>query len=385
MLQMPQVKKLFIMLLVMVLLFPSNGITSQTNVNSRTVFGNKDSAIVWLEFDKMAGDIWFYNNVDRITVGYPDGASFQGSNGGIQVPVGTTITVRTKLNQATDNMSLTYDVSTGFTNSLYMSDAYDFVNKKFVKLPRYDGEDYEPRDPNLNYEFNSKTTDAYTITFDQEGLYTLNFSMMTSSGDIGGGSWSTMIVNVGNYFSTDVPSTWAAEAARSVINNSNGESIQWYMGDEFFGNFRSNITRLEFAKLAMALFRTLNGPYASEEGEPFSDCSDYAVIEARAHGLIGGYPDGSYKPNNVMKRSEIAYLLVNVMEKAGMTITPASSNPFNDLATSHWAYSSIVKAQANGVVAGIGHGKFDPDGSATREQALIMFQNIFKKYEASFD
>lgn len=85
-----------------------------------------------------------------------------------------------------------------------------------------------------------------------------------------------------------------------------------------------------------------------------------------------------------MKRSEIAYLLVNVMEKAGMVILPGNSNPFNDLAADHWAYASIIKAQANGVVSGIGQGKFDPNGTATREQALIMFQNIYAQYEKSF-
>jgi len=47
---------------------------------------------------------------------------------------------------------------------------------------------------------------------------------------------------------------------------------------------------------------------------------------------------------------------------------------------SSWAVDSIDVAYANSIVNGTGNGKYSPSGYATKEQALVIVNNILKKY-----
>ena len=69
----------------------------------------------------------------------------------------------------------------------------------------------------------------------------------------------------------------------------------------------ANITRLEFCKAAAKLF-ALSGT-----AQAFPDCSDADVLALVSAGVINGYPDGGFKPDNTLTRAEISkiiYLLI---------------------------------------------------------------------------
>ena len=55
-------------------------------------------------------------------------------------------------------------------------------------------------------------------------------------------------------------------------------------------------------------------------------------------------------------------------------------NTFTDVPNGTWYTNAVAWAASNGIVGGVGNGKFDPDGSITREQmATILFRYAQKK------
>ena len=93
---------------------------------------------------------------------------------------------------------------------------------------------------------------------------------------------------------------------------------------------------------------------------------DYAIT----HGLMFGTSQTTFEPENPMTRAQ----LVTVLWRQAGCPTPSGGNPFRDL-TAAWYFDAVVWAAENGVVNGIGDGSFDPDGVLTREQlATILFR-----------
>jgi len=85
-------------------------------------------------------------------------------------------------------------------------------------------------------------------------------------------------------------------------------------------------------------------------------------------GILKGYADGTFKADNPIKRSEFAHILVQTL---GLTGT--SSTTFNDVPDDHWAKASIYACAANGIVGGYADGTFKPENFITRLEAMKMF------------
>lgn len=105
----------------------------------------------------------------------------------------------------------------------------------------------------------------------------------------------------------------------------------------------------------------------------FEDTADTDYAEAidtlAALGVITGYEDGTYRPDNTVTRAEMAKLMVELLGY-GDLVTGSKSN-FTDT-QGHWADQWIALAAGRGIVIGTGDGKFNPDGIVTYDQVLTM-------------
>lgn len=81
-------------------------------------------------------------------------------------------------------------------------------------------------------------------------------------------------------------------------------------------------------------------------------------------GLIGGYKDGTFKPQNAITRAEFAKILASYMDLD--TIDGASD--FSDVKQSHWANGYIVAVNRAGLMNGHGKNRFSPSGKITRQE-----------------
>ncbi|MGN1306987.1 MAG: leucine-rich repeat protein [Faecousia sp.] len=100
---------------------------------------------------------------------------------------------------------------------------------------------------------------------------------------------------------------------------------------------------------------------------------DYAVT----HGLFGGTSGNTFEPETAMTRA----MLVTVLWRYEGQPT-GYQNTFSDVNAKDgsWYIDAVAWASANGVVNGVGNGKFDPEGKITREQmAAILFRYAQKK------
>lgn len=90
--------------------------------------------------------------------------------------------------------------------------------------------------------------------------------------------------------------------------------------------------------------------------------------------IVTGYPDGTFRPNQLIKRSHAALMI----ERSGVDLTPVrSATTFTDVPTTHPDYNSVQKLYRAGIIDGTGNGIFSPDNYLTREQMAKILVNAF--------
>ena len=167
----------------------------------------------------------------------------------------------------------------------------------------------------------------------------------------------------------DVPEgAWYYDAIRFVSENS-------LMGGYGNGQFGVN-DNLSRAQLAQILFNREGRPvvnYLLQYGD-VSTGTWYteAVRWATSQGIVGGYGNGNFGPNDPITREQLAVML---WRYSG---SPAATNKelhFNDTdEISGFALEALRWAVENGVINGYGDGRLGPQGQATRAQTAQMLK-----------
>ncbi|MFA6023722.1 MAG: S-layer homology domain-containing protein [Candidatus Gracilibacteria bacterium] len=104
-----------------------------------------------------------------------------------------------------------------------------------------------------------------------------------------------------------------------------------------------------------------------------SDHDNYAAVEyLYEEGVIGGYEDGSFKPENTVNRAELLKILVE-----GQGITPDAElykNCFPDV-TTDWYAKYVCYAKSQAWISGYSNGYFLPADPVNKVEALKMLLN----------
>ncbi len=93
-----------------------------------------------------------------------------------------------------------------------------------------------------------------------------------------------------------------------------------------------------------------------------------AIQFAVDNGLFNGTTETTFSPDSTMSRGMLAAVLYRM---AGQPAVGAS-NAFTDVAAGKYYADAIAWASANGIVGGYGNGIFGPDDPITREQLAVM-------------
>lgn len=104
----------------------------------------------------------------------------------------------------------------------------------------------------------------------------------------------------------------------------------------------------------------------------FTDAADITLESAEAVEILSdlkvlsGFPDGSFKPNEILTRAQAAKILCYVvLGSEGAEALKAGGPTFYDVPASHWANKYVEYCASKNIVAGIGGGKYNPDGKLT--------------------
>lgn len=118
-------------------------------------------------------------------------------------------------------------------------------------------------------------------------------------------------------------------------------------------------------------------PAVTAPGTTFSDVKNHAnkaAIEALAsRGIINGMGQGTFMPNKTMTRAEFAAIVTR-----SLGLTAKDTKVFSDVPSSKWYAGYIGTANSSGIVNGVGSGKFNPDGTITRQEAAAMVARAAK-------
>ena len=79
-----------------------------------------------------------------------------------------------------------------------------------------------------------------------------------------------------------------------------------------------------------------------------------------------------------------AWFVKMLAEAFGIT-SATEENSFADVETGRWSERYIAAAASNGIVSGIGDGKFAPESVVTRQDAAVMLKRICDKYGISLE
>jgi len=169
---------------------------------------------------------------------------------------------------------------------------------------------------------------------------------------------------------SDIEGHWAQNTIQEMTNKG-------LIGGYPDGTFKpdNNITRAEFAVLTVRAFNLEK----TETGKTFDDTANHwaknDIRTANNHGLVNGYSDTTFGPDDPITREQMAAIVVN----ATQTTATGDSQTFTDSTQiSGWAKESVTKASAAGLISGYPDGTFKPQGNATRAEAAAVLDRSIK-------
>ena len=172
---------------------------------------------------------------------------------------------------------------------------------------------------------------------------------------------------------TDIGSHWAKNdiaycAAREIFKG---------VSDTRF-NPNGTMTRAMFVTV---LYRMAGSPAAQRvnfrdvaAGAWYAD----AVSWASANGIVKGYGDNRFGPNDLVTRAQMCTLLKRFVEQQGYTLAAtAPADTFRDAAQlPSWAAEAVAYCQTRGLVNGRDGGVFAPMAGATRAENCAVFHRL---------
>jgi len=170
---------------------------------------------------------------------------------------------------------------------------------------------------------------------------------------------------------------WAAEYIGAQGHWAEGQINQWH-GDVMANGYpdqtfklNKQLTRAEFVTVVGAIWELNN----TDNNPGFPDVKPgqwyYNNVAAAVDaGIIGGYPDGTFKPNNGISRQEVASILTRML---GLDETTGNLYQFTDAVNiPSWSRGSIGAVAAAGLMVGMPDGSFQPKKGITLAEAIVI-------------
>ena len=104
------------------------------------------------------------------------------------------------------------------------------------------------------------------------------------------------------------------------------------------------------------------------------------IMQAAANGIVSGYPDGTFKPGNSVTRRDFAIMLTQML---GVSNDGTAVSPFIDVDDDDYGVVSIAYCKAHNIISGYDDGTFKPDATITRQEAASMIVKAMGVSKAS--
>lgn len=155
------------------------------------------------------------------------------------------------------------------------------------------------------------------------------------------------------------------EVDKITVTDKNGKSVEVTQKPDGTYTFKQPAGMVKIEVAYRPIERPWNNPF-SDVSE--SDWYYETVRFVQERGLMNGYEDGRFRPDGILSRAQLAQILFNKEGKPGVNYLM----DFSDVADEAWYAESIRWAAGQGIVGGYGNGTFGPNDPITREQLAVM-------------
>ena len=238
-------------------------------------------------------------------------------------------------------------------------------------------------------------TATYTDTEGNEKSASVKVTVKKASTTTGGNNGTTSgggpgIIAPGNTGAVTTPNTNtnykpdfqdldSVEWARTAIN---GLAMRGMINgrDQYTFDPNANITRAEYCQILMGAINALNAKGESTFADVPSTAWYYnAVSVASQLGIVSGYGDGNFGPNDLITRQDMALMTYKTAQIMNKSLEPVNAEiTFED---SHeiadYAFEAVMTLQKAGIINGMTDTTFEPHSNATRAQSAKVIFDTF--------
>ena len=221
---------------------------------------------------------------------------------------------------------------------------------------------------------NDKYTDGY-----KDNAFTITYSEWTKNPD---GTKTRTVTKTCNYCGYEEETTeidWNVPKSIIAAACLNTQDHYSYLIGYSDGTVRPN-GRITRAEVATIFFRLLTDDarqrnWSSENN--FSDVSadkwyNNAVSTLCHMGVLGGYSDGTFRPNAPITRAEFAKIAVSFAQTNGSAVY----SYFTDVKTTDWFAPYVTAAKDSSLIEGYSDGSFKPENRITRAEACAIVNRV---------
>lgn len=380
-----------------------NGSTEINIVDS--VLNPADGAYANIEFS-MGQNV---TTIPSLTI---DGVSFDSQYPAIWVDDTTVAAIKGRLGADADNDAVSDKITSNITNN-NKSDitiVVEFVTGKSENViaestyePPYTGKySYEifttvGDNGAIDVDRYATEGDKVTITVSPDEAYMLDEMTITSGGkdvevtDNGDGTYTFTMpsgdVKIEVTFAEDP--NWEEEPAMPFVDVDENDWFYDVVLYAYENGLMTGTSADAFAPntattrgMIVSMLARLEG-VTSAESTGFTDVADNdwyatAVNWAASEGIVNGFEDDTFRPNDAITREQMAAILYNYADYKGYDVSArADLSDYADAASiSSWAEDVLAWANAEGLINGMTATTIDPQGATTRAQTAAMFERF---------
>lgn len=169
---------------------------------------------------------------------------------------------------------------------------------------------------------------------------------------------------------TDITGHWAEPTLSEWLE-------QGYISGYEDGTVRPNqgVTRAEFLSFVNRVFAFNRTGEISFSDVKENDWYYENIAIAVEAGLMNGYSDGTFRPNQIISREEIATVVGRLLALSEME----TGSRFSDAeAIANWAIGHVGSVREHGILTGYPDGSYQPSQLATRAEAVIVLERALQ-------
>ncbi|PFO99454.1 cell surface protein [Bacillus thuringiensis] len=191
---------------------------------------------------------------------------------------------------------------------------------------------------------------------------------------LGAGAFTAKADNTDSLKFNDVPANhWSTKAIYDLTNR---KVVQGY-GNNIFG-FGDNVTRGQVARMIYMYVKPADADASFKN--PFTDIKGHLfekeILALAKAGLVNGFGDGKYGPDDILTREQMAQVLTNAFK-----FKATKTTKFADVDKNSWSYGAISALEENRVTIGTGDNMYSPKMFVTREAYSQFLYNSINAVE----